>query len=79
MALPKACTSLYMSAQSSHRPRNNMAELVANCPRCKAQSITFDVKAFNFLEKDEYSGEHYEVFGICRRCSRGTIFVVWDA
>ena len=53
-----------------------MAELVANCPRCEAQSITFDVKAFNFLEKDEYSGEHYEVFGICRRCSRGTIFVV---
>jgi hypothetical protein len=29
-----------------------------------AQSITFDVKAFNFLEKDGYSGEeHYEVFG----------------
>jgi len=53
-----------------------MAELVANCPRCEAQSITFDVKAFNFLEKDEYSGEHYEVFGICRRCSQGTIFVV---
>lgn len=54
-----------------------MAELVANCPRCGAQSITFDVKEYNFLEKDRYSGEeHYEVFGICRRCSQGTIFVV---
>src|SRR5262249_16982081 len=46
-----------------------MAELVANCPRCGAQSITFDVKAFNFVEKDRYSGEdNYEVFGNCRRC-----------
>ena len=54
-----------------------MAELVANCPRCGANSITHDVTAFNFLEKDGYSGEeHYEVFGICRRCSQGTIFVV---
>jgi len=56
-----------------------MAELVANCPRCKAQSITFDadVKAFNSLGKDQLSGEkHYEVFGICRHCSKGTIFVV---
>jgi len=53
-----------------------MAELVENCPRCGAQSITFDVKVFHFLEKDEYSGDHYEVFGICRRCLRGTIFVV---
>jgi hypothetical protein len=54
-----------------------MAELVANCPRCGAQSITHDVKVFNFLHKDGYSGEHqYEVFGICRRCSKGTIFVV---
>jgi hypothetical protein len=56
-----------------------MAELVANCPRCKARSITFDadVKAFNSLGKDQFSGEeHYEVFGICRHCSQGTIFVV---
>jgi hypothetical protein len=40
-----------------------MAELVANCPRCGAKSITFDVKAFNFLTKDSYSGiSEYEAF-----------------
>src|SRR5262249_26744637 len=78
--LPKACMSLYMSAQVvAHTGPNNMAELVANCPRCKTQSIAFDadVKAFNSLGKDQFSGEeHYEVFGICRHCSHGTIFVV---
>jgi hypothetical protein len=52
-----------------------MAELVASCPRCGARSITFDVKAFNFLKKDTYSGiSEYEAFGVCRHCSRGTTF-----
>jgi hypothetical protein len=33
------------------------------------------VKALNFLDKDIYSGERwYEAFGICRHCSRSTIF-----
>jgi len=55
-----------------------MAELVANCPRCGARSITFDVKALNFLNKDAYSGvEWYEAFGVCRRCSTGTTFVIY--
>jgi hypothetical protein len=55
-----------------------MAELVANCPRCGAQSITMDVTAFNFLREDTYSGElHYEAFGVCRNCFRGTTFVIY--
>jgi hypothetical protein len=55
-----------------------MAELVANCPRCGTRSITFDVKAFNFLKKDAFSGnEFYEAFGVCRQCSKGTTFVIY--
>jgi len=55
-----------------------MAELVANCPRCGTRSITFDVKALNFLDKDTYSGvAWYEAFGVCRQCSKGTTFVVY--
>jgi Domain of unknown function (DUF4145) len=54
-----------------------MAELVANCPRCGAKSITFDVMAFNPLGKDSYSGaSEYEAFGICRHCTTGTTFVI---
>jgi uncharacterized protein DUF4145 len=55
-----------------------MAELVANCPRCGAQSITMNVTAVNFLRKDTLSGElHYEAFGVCRNCFRGTTFVIY--
>jgi hypothetical protein len=55
----------------------DMAELVANCPRCGATSITFDVTATNYLGKEPLSEEQvHEVFGVCRSCSKGTIFVV---
>jgi Domain of unknown function (DUF4145) len=55
-----------------------MAELVANCPRCGAQSITFDVTALNFLRKDVHSGDKfYEAFGVCRQCFKGTTFVIY--
>jgi len=54
-----------------------MAELVANCPRCGAQSITFDVTALNFLREDAHSGNEYEAFGVCRQCSKGTTFVIY--
>jgi hypothetical protein len=55
-----------------------MAELVANCPRCRTRSITFDVKVLNFLHKDAHSGnKYYEAFGVCRQCSKGTTFVIY--
>jgi len=55
-----------------------MPELVANCPRCRAQSITFDVKALNSLGRDPHSREEwYEAFGVCRQCSKGTTFVIY--
>jgi hypothetical protein len=53
-----------------------MAEIVANCPRCGAQHITFDVKAVN-LTHVRYGWQHfYEAFGICRNCASSTTFVL---
>jgi hypothetical protein len=53
-----------------------MAELVANCPRCGAQRITFDVVASNQIGV-RYGWQHiYEAFGICRNCAQSTIFVL---
>jgi hypothetical protein len=49
-----------------------MAQLVANCPRCGTGRITFDVTALV-----HYGWQHtFEVFSVCRNCSRSTIFVV---
>jgi hypothetical protein len=53
-----------------------MAELVANCPRCAATSITFDVLASVVVRK-QYDWQHwFEVFSVCRNCRRPTIFVI---
>lgn len=53
-----------------------MAELVANCPRCGAASITFDVLA-SVVVKQQYGWQHwFEVFSVCRNCRRSTIFVI---
>ncbi|NZA26841.1 DUF4145 domain-containing protein [Luteimonas sp. SJ-92] len=56
-----------------------MAELVANCPRCGARHITFDVTAAKSY-RIEYGWQYwYEAFGICRRCGRTTIFVLSES
>jgi hypothetical protein len=53
-----------------------MAELVANCPRCGARQITFDVKAVHLI-RFQYGWHHtFEAFGICRHCSSSTTFVL---
>jgi len=53
-----------------------MAELVADCPRCGAKEITFDLTAQLPLYI-QYKWQYwYEVFCICRRCKRSTIFVL---
>ena len=53
-----------------------MSELVANCPRCGANKITFDlVSAIKTAFR--YSWQYwYEAFCICRQCRRSTIFVL---
>jgi Domain of unknown function (DUF4145) len=57
-----------------------MAELVANCPRCGARSITFNVKEVQFLGSRDGGWQHaYEAFAICRNCTRSTTFVIEEA
>jgi hypothetical protein len=53
-----------------------MSEMVANCPRCGAQHITFDIEAVHLIGI-QYGWHHtFEAFGICRHCSRSTTFVL---
>ncbi|EGN75176.1 hypothetical protein A28LD_1191 [Idiomarina sp. A28L] len=53
-----------------------MSELVANCPRCKSQQMTFDL--VQVLPTVEHHGwqKNWEAFCICRNCFRSTIFVL---
>jgi hypothetical protein len=53
-----------------------MSLLVADCPRCGARKITFDVEQDHFLYEEFNWKRWYEVFCICRQCRRATIFVL---
>jgi Domain of unknown function (DUF4145) len=55
-----------------------MAELVANCPRCGSQKITFDVKAANIIAQSYGWQNMYEAFCSCRHCLRACIFVLTE-
>ena len=59
-----------------------MSELVADCPRCHAKRMTFDLIAENRLPQPRSDWQRrYEAFCVCRRCSRTTTFVLlqWDS
>ena len=56
-----------------------MAELVANCPRCGARHITFDVTAAKTCRIEHGWQYWYEAFAICRKCSRTTVFVLSES
>jgi hypothetical protein len=50
--------------------------VVKNCPRCRAQMMTFDVVADVYLsEKYDWASCH-EAFCICRRCQRPSILKI---
>jgi len=51
-----------------------MAELVANCPRCGAKEITFDVKESTPTVIKYNWQRWFEAFAVCRRCHRSTVF-----
>lgn len=53
-----------------------MSLLVADCPRCGAKEITFDLK--NQVHVSIYYGwkKYLEIFCICRACFKPTIFLV---
>ena len=56
-----------------------MSELVANCPRCGANKITFDLQSA-IKTGQRYSWQFwYEAFCICRQCRRSTIFVLSES
>jgi hypothetical protein len=56
-----------------------MAEIVTDCPRCQARSITFDI-AQAHITGQEYGWQYwYEAFCICRHCRRSTIFVLSES
>lgn len=53
-----------------------MSELVADCPRCRAKQITFDlVIAIPIYEKYKWQ-QWFEAFCLCRHCCRTTVFVL---
>ncbi|MEA9602771.1 DUF4145 domain-containing protein [Polynucleobacter sp. MG-28-Ekke-A2] len=56
-----------------------MAELVANCPRCGAKHITFNVTAANIVSIQYNWQNWYEAFAICRNCNQTTIFVLSES
>ena len=53
-----------------------MSLLVASCPRCGSQHITFDVGAELVVAQQHGWQNVYEVFCVCRGCHRSTTFIV---
>ena len=53
-----------------------MSELVADCPRCGAQEMTFDLVSQLPVHVEYRWQVHLEVFCICRRCNKSTTFLV---
>ena len=53
-----------------------MSELVANCPRCDAKSMTFDLYNQVLVAKQHGWMHFLEVFCVCRACNKPTIFLV---
>jgi hypothetical protein len=51
-----------------------MSELVADCPRCGARQITFDVSAANDLGTLYGWKRFFEAFSVCRNCGRASVF-----
>ena len=56
-----------------------MAELVANCPRCHSQKITFDIAQAHVTGVQYGWQQWYEAFCICRHCKLATIFVLSES
>ena len=53
-----------------------MSDLVADCPRCGATKITFDLYADVVVGRRYDWQRWYEAFCVCRHCGKGTIFVL---
>lgn len=53
-----------------------MAEIVCDCPRCGAKQVTFDIYGDSIIDEEYGWAGVFEAFCVCRRCRRGTIFVL---
>lgn len=53
-----------------------MSVLVADCPRCGAHSITFDVLSAVIVDQHYGWQNWYEAFSVCRHCHKSTVFVL---
>lgn len=53
-----------------------MSELVADCPRCDASRMTFDLVGQTHVRTQYDWQRWYEAFCICRHCGRSTVFVL---
>ena len=67
------------TASSTPAQVEEMAELVANCPRCGSRRITFDVTAAKVIRVEYGWQNFYESFSICRNCERTTVFLVKES
>ena len=56
-----------------------MAELVSDCPRCRAKHITFNVTAANIVSVQYGWQNWYEAFAICRNCNKTTVFLLSES
>ncbi|RVG18557.1 DUF4145 domain-containing protein [Sinorhizobium meliloti] len=53
-----------------------MALLTADCPRCGAHHVTFDVKGQKSQGVIAHGWvERFEIFSVCRHCHRSTVFI----
>lgn len=56
-----------------------MSELVADCPRCGASRMTFDLVSETVVRVKYNWQQWHEAFCVCRHCGRSTVFVLADA
>ncbi len=56
-----------------------MAELVANCPRCGANRIKFDMRGVISTHQKHGWQVWYESFCVCRQCLRSTVFILAES
>ena len=56
-----------------------MSELVADCPRCTAAKITFNLIASTKVGQQHGWQNWHEAFCVCRNCHRSTTFVLSES
>ena len=58
-----------------------MAQTVANCPRCGARNITFNLTAHTKVGFNYGWQSIYEAFCVCTHCANSTVFVLaeWES